>query len=121
MFFKLYLLPPFFSFCAYFTILPFDFLHINFFTCNVRFFCFHLCDFSTSFLFLLFFYVRVDARCFEVAIRGFPVRVAGDSDKQIFSSFASANLKNARPERLFERSEFAQRADKAFERRAAKQ
>ena len=44
-----------------------------------------------------------------------------NSDKQIFSSFASANLKNARPERLFERSEFAQRADKAFERRAAKQ
>ena len=30
MFFKLYLLPPFFSFCAFFTILPFDFLHINF-------------------------------------------------------------------------------------------
>ena len=65
--------------------------------------------------------MRFDARCFEVAIRGFPVRVAEDSDKQIFSSFASANLKNARPERLFERSEFAQRADKAFERRAAKQ
>ena len=30
MFFKLYLLPLFFIFCAYFTILSFDFLHINF-------------------------------------------------------------------------------------------
>ena len=112
MFFKLYLLPPFFSFCAFFTILPFDVLHINFL---------HVMSVFVVFICAIFLHRFSSCYFFEVAIRGFPVRVAEDSDKQIFSSFASANLKNARPERLFERSEFAQRADKAFERRAAKQ